>query len=126
MKRDQIDFRLNEILSDWHRWASRTQDAGDSKPHPMWSKTISARGWDTTADLIDGVAEDLLMESVDFAVGEMIPLHRTALQLEAKNLATGYAVWRSTRMPADAQERAKVLTEARGELSRRLGSAGVV
>jgi hypothetical protein len=75
---------------------------------------------------VDGAIDNSRMETMDHQVMEMEPVHRTALQIQARNLACGVSVWTSARLPADVEERTVILMEARNKLLRRLIVAGVV
>jgi hypothetical protein len=56
----------------------------------------------------------------------MCEQHRTALQLNARNLCTGRSVWTSARLPADAEMRAHILANARVSLTVKLQNAGIL
>lgn len=117
---------LDTILADWHKWASAGNHESSVKPQPMWKQSTTPRGWDTTAEIIDTVLENDLMEVVDFEVSELCDVYRTALQLYARNLVTGWSVWRSPRLPKDKKEREVILIAAKNSITIRLRNAGVM
>lgn len=125
MKRD-CDFSLDDLLADWHRWAKGYQYVGDIHGSPMFNHAKSPRGWDTVGDIVDTEIDGGRMATVNFHIFELPSVQCTAIQINARNLATGKAVWNSARLPQDPQERAIVLRDARNELMRRLMMAGVV
>jgi hypothetical protein len=92
----------------------------------MFRHAKSGRGWDSTQDIIDEELSDSTMEAIDFQAGEMPEPHRSAIYAHARNLASKHAVWRSPRLPEDAQERAVLVMEARNMLTKRLLRAGVM
>lgn len=92
----------------------------------MFKSAKSPRGWDSTHDLVDDELEGDRMEAIDFHISEMPPIQRTALQINARNLATGFQVWSSVRLPLDPIERAVILIHARVALRLRLHRSGVL
>lgn len=117
---------LDAILSDWHKWAKGYQHVGGVSSSPMFRDAKTSRGWDTIDEIIDETIDSCRMAAVNFNVMELQPDHRTAIQLNARNLATGLSVWSSPRLPQDPEERAVLLMEARNKLLKRLLAAGVV
>lgn len=66
------------------------------------------------------------MEAVNFHVFELPPDQRTAIQLHARNLATGRCVWTSARLPQDPMARAEILQAAKEALGAKLSEAGIL
>jgi hypothetical protein len=64
-------------------------------------------------------------EAVDAIINGMDRVHRAALSMCARNIVTGNAVWGSPLLPADAMQRAQVVSEARDALADRLRSRGL-
>jgi hypothetical protein len=122
---NEIESLLSDLLQSWHSWAMGYKHVGGINSSPMFrgSKPNKTREDD---DGIDGSLHNSTMETIDGQVMEMEPVHRTVLQLQARNLCTGVSVWRSPRLPDDAEERAVLLIEARNKLMRRLIAVGVV
>lgn len=77
-------------------------------------------------DIADRNQHAAAVKLIDFAVNEMEPAYRTALQINARNLATGVQVWTSPRLPTDLESRAQLLGLARQALILRLASAGLI
>jgi len=123
---NQTQRTLDDLLCAWHKWAKGYQHVGGINSSPMFRDTKTSRGWDTVADIVDGEIHHSVMESIDFNVMQLEPDYRTALQLQARNLATGYSVWNSPRLPNDIESRAQLLGLARMALILRLVSAGVM
>ena len=117
---------LDDLLKSWHQWAKGYQHVGGINSSPMFRDAKTSRGWDTLDVIVDETIDSCRMESINFHVFELQPDHRTAIQLNARNLATGVSVWNSPRLPQDPQARVVLVIEARSRLLRRLLSAGVV
>ena len=117
---------LNSLLCDWHRWATGYQHVGGINTSPMFRETKAGRQWDTVDQIIDQDIEQSRMEMVDHLIMAMEAAHRTALQIQARNLYTGRSVWNSARLPSDEGERALVLTSARTLLTMKLQKAGIL
>ena len=125
MENDTYEM-LNGLLCDWHRWATGYQHVGGINTSPMFRETKAGRQWDTVDQIIDQDIEHSRMEAIDHIIMALEAVHRTALQIQARNLYTGKAVWSSARLPASAEERALVLIAARTTLSTKLQKAGML
>ena len=123
---DETQRRLDDLLIAWHKWAKGYQHVGGINSSPAFRDAKTSRGWDTVADIVDGEIHHSVMESIDFNVMQLEPDYRTALQIQARNLATGRYVWTSPRLPNDIESRAQLLGLARVALIARLMSAGVL
>ena len=117
---------LDDLLAEWHRWANGFEAVPTPKTSAMFSSVRISRQWDSEDDVLDSSIHNEQMKAFDFHVNELIPLHRTALQINARNLHTGRSVWTSARLPQDVQERAIVLRDARDNLLKRLVFSGIV
>jgi len=117
---------LDEILRDWHNWARGYLPVMGHGACSMFTSVKSSRQFDTENDATDGPLHNAQMKTVDFNIGELEPLYRSAIGISARNLATGRQVWTSARLPTDADELAEVMAGARGALRVRLVSAGVL
>jgi len=117
---------LNDLLIDWHHWAKRWTPHAEPTTGAMWRGVKSSRQWEDTLDIADQSQLNATMQAIEFAVSEMEPIYRTALQINARNLATGVSVWSSPRLPTDLQSRAQLLGLARQELSAKLAKAGLL
>lgn len=124
--RDDSNHILDDLLREWHKWAKGYQAVGDIAPSPMFRNAKSSRGWDSLDVIVDETIDSATMESMNFHVFELQPEHRTAIQLHARNMATGVAVWSSPRLPQCPFARAALLGEAKVKLLARLVAAGVI
>lgn len=117
---------LNDLLIDWHHWARRWSPHAEPTTGAMWRGVKSSRQWEDTLDIADHAQHSATMTAIDFAVSEMAPAYRTAIQIHARNLATGVTVWSSPRLPTDLQSRAQLLGLAKQALSASLAKAGLL
>lgn len=124
--RDDSRYILDDLLSQWHRWAEGWTGVSAHGSCAMFTSVKSSRQWDGESDVIDGELHNAQMKALDFHVSELEPLHRTALQIQARNLVTGYSVWNSARLPQNLEERQLILSDARINLTKRLTSAGIM
>lgn len=125
MRNEQNEI-LDDLLSRWHSWARSYSPIPTCGADPMFRNAKSAKGWDTTDQVVEDELNDKTMKAIDFQVGEMEDPHRSAIHIHARNCCTGRNVWLSPRLPADPMERAVILMEAKNLLTRRLLSAGVM
>lgn len=125
MKDDTRDL-LDSLLSEWHRWAKGYKHIGGINTTPMFREVTLGRQWDSIADIVDDSIELDTMVSVDAIIMAMDEMHRTSLQIQARNLHTGKSVWCSARLPEDVNQRAVILAEARTLLIAKLQNAGIL
>ena len=123
---EHIRYALDDLLAEWHRWSIGYSVLGQHGTAPMFNGLVSSKQWDSESDVIDGNLHHSQMEAVDFHISEMQPLHRTAIGIQARNLATGHSVWTSARLPADLEARSLIVREARNTLMNKLTSAGIL
>ena len=126
MMRDDSKAILDDILARWHSWARGYSAVPVTGADPMFRDAKAGRCWDSADDILEAEINSKIMKAVDFQVGEMKDPHRSAIYENARNCATGVAVWRSPRLPASVEERSIILLEARNQLMRRLMAAGVL
>lgn len=117
---------FDDLLIRWHHWSRGFRAIPDLTTTPMFRQARSGRQYDTQYELAERALDDDAMEAVDFHVNELCAAHRTAIQIDARNLATGRSVWRSARLPDDQEERAVLVGQARAELMARLLNAGIL
>jgi len=117
---------LNSLLADWYKWAKGYQHVGGINSSPMFREVKTGRQWDTVDEIISSDLVHSQMEALDSIIMQLRDVYRTSLQLQARNLHTGYTVWTSARLPADPKERVVILGEARAALTVKLQSAGVL
>ena len=77
---------LNDLLIDWHHWSKRWTPHAEPTTGAMWRGVKSSRQWDDTLDIADQAQHNATMQAIEFAVSEMAPTFRTALQINARNL----------------------------------------
>ena len=124
--KDDTNELLSAILCDWHRWACGYKHVGGINTSPMFREVKTGRQWDTVDDIIDSDIEHSRMDALDHIIMGLMPTHRTAIQIQARNLHTGRSVWTSARLPSDLEQRLRVLAEARAALLGKLRDAGVM
>ena len=124
--KDDSRYLLDDVLCEWHRWATGWTGVAAHGACAMFAGFRSSRQWDGEDDIADATIHNTKMKAVDFHVSELVPMHRTALQINARNLSTGRSVWTSARLPSDIHERARVLADARNTLMQRLVQAGIM
>ena len=124
--KDESNYLLDDLLIAWHRWAKGWTGVAQYGASAMFTGFKSSRQWDGEDDIADASIHNNQMKSIDFHVGELSDVSRTAIGINARNLSTGKSVWSSARLPSDAGERAVLLAIARCELLLRLRGAGIV
>ena len=117
---------LDELLVPWHFWSKGYHLVGDIHSSPMFNHARTPRGWDTVAEIVEHEIDAPAMVTLNFHVFELCPEYRTAIQINARNLATGKSVWTSARLPADLMQRQLLLRDAREPLTKRLVSACIL
>lgn len=119
-------YLLDDLLVSWY-WSSKPYGhALGVGRQPMFNQAVSPTHWQKTEDIVGERLEEWKKEAMDFIILGMEPIPRTAIQINARNLATGKFVWTSARLPTDIQARAVLLGEARAALMAKLIEAGVV
>ncbi len=124
--KSDLETQLNETLVDWYRWAKGYNFSGYSSVCKQFKDTPSPRQWESTADLADESQHKSTMKAVQFAVDSLTDVHRTAINLLARNLSTGSSVWQSARLPLDPIARSGIVMDAKMALRRKLITAGVL
>ncbi len=118
---------LDDLLCRWHHWASADRfTRGWNDRALVVGEYVISRQYDDSNGALDAAIERRIMRAVDFQVSEMADPHRAAIHANARGLAHGCAVFGSARLPADREERATLVIEARLMLMRRLHKAGIV
>ena len=124
--RDDSSYLLDDLLIEWHRWAQGYKPVQSHGTSAMFSGMRSSRQYDSENEVTDQVIHSQQMKAIDFHISELCDVFRTALGINARNLATGKSVWSSARLPEDHDERVKILILARTGLICRLRDAGIV
>ena len=127
MMRNDIDAILDDLLASHHKWSSRVKFG---KGYPGQSASckpaMASRQYDDSNGALDSVLDDSRMEAFDAVLYRIAQPHLTALQTQARNLATGVNVWSSPRLPIDVEERHVLLLEARNKILKELASDGLM
>ena len=127
---NDTDAILDDILARWAWWLRPVNvGRGHEKRAAGCGDYRSSRQYDDANGALDEWAEHQQCKAVDAEIQRMPddprPL-RTALHAEGRRLVVGVDVYRSPRLPADAQVRAVVIRDARAMLLGRLTTAGLV
>ena len=133
MRTNDIRYRLDDLLAEWHKWCRGFSIVGQHGTAPMFNGLVSSKQWDSEHEVLDDRLHSSQLEIVEFSIngdekgqGAMPEPYRTAISFKAKNLATGKNVWISPRLPKDQLGRFQVLNEAYEILIKRLSLAGVL
>lgn len=125
MRNDQEEL-ISDLLRRWHiRAVSTPPLTGYYTSNPACKLYRVSRQYDTDNGALDTDQDGQILEVVGYAIDQLEQPYKTAVEFNARNLATGAAVWRSPRLPADDIERAQLVVVARGKLLVLLRSAGV-
>jgi hypothetical protein len=118
---------LDDILRSWHRWAAAHPHVA-GYPHECVSclPYRTSRQYDDANGAMEMALHDSHMAAVDAVIGRVAQPWRTALAINARNLATGVVVWSSARLPDDVAARALVVAKARSMLTDGLAQAGML
>lgn len=118
---------LDDLLARWHTWqADYTPVRGHKGRALVCGDYNAGRHYDADNGVEDDAIERRTMQAVDYHVASLPDQERIAICMEARNLASGCAVWLSPRLPADPAQRAALVAMARAMLTRRLLQAGVM
>lgn len=115
------DLVLNDLLSRWHAWASDWRTAlGFPTEAAFAHQYRTSRQHDDGNGALDQDVDNIVMAGVDGCINAIEQPWRNALQINARNLHTGVAVWRSPRLPKDELARALLVSDARALLLKEL------
>lgn len=121
------DAILDDLIRQWHIWSLHDmQGLGFPSVSPGCCYYRTSRQYDDVNGALDTDAHQERMSVVDHAILSMADPWRTAVSINARNLATGAKVWRSVRLPQDDMQRAVLVAEARDMLARRLMADGLI
>lgn len=127
MMQNDIELVLNGLLADWHNWCHHTSDrAGPAGKSAVFGESRSNSQYDWENGLESEAIDRRIMQGFDAAIQRIAQPWLTALQFEARNLAVGYQVWASPRLPTDPNEREILILEARNKLLKELARDGVL
>ena len=121
-----IDNLLNDLLSSHHKWSRRVR-FGKGYPSAAASckPARASRQYDDDNGALDSGLDDSRMEAFDAVLYRIEQPWLTALQIQARNLATGSHVWLSPRLPVDPLERSILTLEARNKIMKELVKDGI-
>ena len=109
-----IAEHVNDLLASWHQWSSNyTLGHGFPSVNMNCRQSRTSRQYDDANGGLDAHIDHLLMEAVDGVIDSIEQPWRTALSVQARNLATGYSVWTSPRLPSCRDARAVLVADAR-------------
>lgn len=124
---------LDGLLSDWHRWASKTAISSMPGKCAMFAQAQTPRHWDSTGDIDDEAINRSTMDALDFAIlgdnrgqGGLQEPYRAAVTVYARNLAVSVSVFSNPRLPKDPLERAAITGRGLEMLTKQLRIAGVL
>lgn len=122
-----IEASLDALLIMWHTHASM-EGVGWGYPSraPASHQYRCSRQYDDQNGSLDGDVDMQIAKAVGHQVDKMTEPHRTAIHINARNLKVGVSVWQSPRLPADQIERARIVSDARDMLARRLMTEGLL
>ena len=120
------DAHLDSLLCAWHQWQRASTARGWNSRALVCGDYRVSRQHDDSNGALDAELEHRTMKAVDFNVCQMLDPHKAAIYAQARALVSGAGVWSSPRLPVDAKARAVIVIAARGILTRRLQSAGVM
>lgn len=124
---NDLEELLNDLLSRWHHWASQFRHvAGYNTCSAAMHQFRTSRQYDSENGALDQDVENRIMAAVDACIDRVPQPLRTALWINARNLSTGCAVWRSARLPENDMQRALVVAEARSRLVDLLAQRGML
>lgn len=118
---------LDDLLSRWHQWQQGERVARGYAPKALVVGNFrSSRQYDDANGQLDADLEHRTMRVLDHQVREMAEPWRAALYADARACMLGIAVFTSPRLPADRQERERIVQQARRQLAARLSVVGVM
>lgn len=122
-----VDTVVNDLLVSWHKWCSRYQ-FGKAYPSSdvACRQSKTSRQYDDQNGALDADVDQTIMEAFDAAMERVDQPWRTALSIQARNMATGANVWSSPRLPQDPIERSILIMEARNKLMKVLAMDGIL
>ena len=127
MTERELSEHLSDLLSRWHAWcAGHVYSTGFASVNAACRMARASRQYDDVNGSLDAQIDVSLMEAVDAQIDQVPQPWRTALQVQARNLATGSQVWNSPRLPVCERERRAVLVEARRQFAARLARANLL
>jgi hypothetical protein len=116
----ELDYKLDDLLARWHTYSQGFRYAKGYAGSDGTCRDYRTPGhFDWKHGIIDEKSERDEMERFDTIIRRVPDEPRrwfTSLAVYARNLMPGLQVWRSQRLPHDAEEREVLLLEARAKL----------
>ena len=117
-----IQHAIDDALRLWHLWAASGKPVeGYPTECPSCQMSRAARRQDSQYDDAESSHAANLAQLIDNVISQIADPHRTALALNARNIACGWNLWASARLPDDRIEREAIVSEARAMFIRRMG-----
>jgi hypothetical protein len=117
--------QLDDVLIRWHNWSAAEKFGAGYPAETSYCRMYRvSRQYDDDNGALDAGIEGRLMQAVDAAIQALDRLERMALSIDARNLATGCAVWGSAALPS-GEELVTLMAEARLRLREALEEAGL-
>ena len=118
---NEIQLKLNDLLIAWHCWRLGYKYGRGYPPKAAgFESFVSSRQWDSVNEINERYTNSSRLEELDSWFNQMPDLYRYAVEVQARNLTSGYNVWTHPRLPKDPQERVELLCKARAVLINKL------
>ena len=110
---------LDDLLSRWAHWCRPVGlGRGFNGTAVVVGQFQISRQYDDANGALDSDTSSRIMDDFSEAVFKLIPPYSYAIQMQARNLATGHWVWRHPRLPPPGDELKEIVTVARRQLFR--------
>lgn len=127
MMQNDLQDVLSGMLADWHHYCVHTaQKSGYAGRAAGFGQHRSSSQYDWQNGVESELVDKRIMQGFDAAINRVPQPWLTALQFEARNIACGYQVWVSPRLPANREERDILILESRNRLLKELARDGVL
>jgi hypothetical protein len=113
-----VDAILDDLLRSWHFRCQLDDAEGYYRVNPACLMFRSSRQYDDSNGALDSDNRNTVLEAFDAAVFRLEQPYLYAIQVQARNLATGSWVWRHPRLPEPGPKLAEIVSVARRELMR--------
>jgi hypothetical protein len=126
-EQDSVDVQLDRLLILWHEVTSeyRTERTYNVPSFVLSYQSPKHNDW-RHHEIGDELEDKTTASVVGICIDRLEQPWQTAIRMQARNLATGHAVWFSPRLPADKEAREVILLEARNMLLVQLRREGVM
>ena len=122
-----IEASLDALLVIWHRHSSGYK-FGRAYPGTAagCEQYRPSRQYDSENGALDSDTDASLAGAIDCLVQKMVDPYRNAIHINARNLSTGVSVWPSPCLPFDPVERARIIVEARRQITKLMQADGLL